>query len=87
TLSALNRVSEGKFKYEDEKFLNPFEYLNLKENFYLGDLNDLILGKKLNFKNFKFINNGKYLLNLGEFYSIVEIENNQVKYLWNRIKI
>ncbi|MCZ6174190.1 tRNA pseudouridine(55) synthase TruB [Campylobacter ureolyticus] len=87
TLSALNRVSEGKFKYENEKFLNPFEYLNLKENFYLGDLNDLILGKKLNFKNFKFINDGKYLLNLGEFYSIIEIENNQVKYLWNRIKI
>lgn len=87
TLSALNRVSEGKFKYENEKFLNPIKYLNLKENFYLGDLDDVILGKKLNFKNFKFLDDGEFIVNLGEFYSIISVKNEEVKYLWNRIKI
>ena len=50
TLTYLERIKEGEFKYECEKKLNPFDYLYLKENFYENP-KDLLLGKKLDFKN------------------------------------
>lgn len=87
TLSALKRVSEGEFKFDDEKALNPLLYLNLKENNYLGNLDDVKLGKKLNLTNFKNQNNGEYLLNLGDMHSIIKIENSEVSYMWNRINL
>ncbi|MDA3052609.1 tRNA pseudouridine(55) synthase TruB [Campylobacter sp. JMF_01 NE2] len=92
TLSALCRVSEGEFSLENPKFMseasiNPKDYLNLKENFYNGDKNEILLGKKLRTQNFKFQNSGEYLINLGEFHAIIEICDGEVKYLWNRIKI
>ena len=92
TLSALRRVSEGKFSLEksefaDEKAINPLEFLNLKQNFYNGDFNDIILGKKLSLDKFALQNSGEYLVNLGEFCAIIEINGREVKYLWNRIKV
>lgn len=87
TLSALHREGEGKFKYENEKALNPLEYLNLKENEYLGNLEDIRLGKKLNLKDFKNQNDGEYILNLENLYSIIEIKDGAVSYLWNRIEV
>ncbi|CZE47046.1 tRNA pseudouridine(55) synthase TruB [Campylobacter geochelonis] len=87
TLSALKRVSEGEFKFEDEKALNPLEYLNLAPNLYLGNFDDVRLGKKLNLVDFKNQNDGEYLLNLDDLHSIIKIENGNVSYLLNRIKI
>ena len=36
TLSALKRVSEGKFVYENERFLNPLDFISLPRNKYGG---------------------------------------------------
>lgn len=85
TLSALKRISEGDFFYENEKALNPLDFLKLNENEYLGDESDIALGKKLKIQNFKEQKNGLYLIAFDDFFSIIEIFNGEVKYKLNRI--
>lgn len=85
TLSALKRISEGDFFYENEKALNPLDFLKLNKNEYLGDESDIALGKKLKIQNFKEQKNGLYLIAFDDFFSIIEICNGEVKYKLNRI--
>jgi len=85
TLSSLHRIHEGKFYYENEKALNPFNYLNIPKNIYLGDEDWLELGRKLSIEYFKNQEEGIYLIETRNFFSIVEILNNEVKYKFNRI--
>jgi tRNA pseudouridine55 synthase len=86
-LSSLERLSEGEFKYEDERALNPLPFLNLKENFYLGDRNDLILGRKLSINYIKIKKNGNYFINLDTILSIISITDEKVKYILNGVKL
>lgn len=86
TLSALERLSEGKFKFENETPLNPLEYLNLTKNSYKGDIEDIILGKKLKCSDFETSSDGEYLIELDDTFSIIKIENQEVKYAINRIE-
>lgn len=85
TLSALKRISEGDFFYENEKALNPLDFLKLNKNEYLGNESDMALGKKLKIQNFKEQKNGLYLIAFDDFFSIIEIFNGEVKYKLNRI--
>lgn len=85
TLSALKRISEGDFFYENEKALNPLDFLKLNKNEYLSDESDIALGKKLKIQNFKEQKNGLYLIAFDDFFSIIEIFNGEVKYKLNRI--
>jgi tRNA pseudouridine55 synthase len=85
-LSSLRRVSEGKFHYDGEKPLNPFLYLNLQRNDYLGDHDYLELGKKLSRDYFSKKEDGKYLVETKNFYSIIEISEGRVSYLLNRLE-
>ncbi len=86
-LSYLERVREGKFIYENEKALNPIDYLNLKENFYKGDIEDIIKGKKLKIENLKIDKNGEYFLKNKNLLSLIKIENSKVSYILNGIKL
>lgn len=86
TLSALERLSEGKFKFENETPLNPLEYLNLTKNSYKGDIKDIILGKKLKCSDFETSSDGEYLIELDDTFSIIKIENQEVKYAINRME-
>lgn len=86
TLSALERLSEGKFKFENEISLNPLEYLNLTKNSYKGDIKDIILGKKLKCSDFETSSDGEYLIELDDTFSIIKIENQEVKYAINRME-
>lgn len=86
TLSALERLSEGKFKFENEISLNPLEYLNLTKNSYKGDIKDIILGKKLKCSDFEISSDGEYLIELDDTFSIIKIENQEVKYAINRME-
>lgn len=86
TLSALERLSEGKFKFENETALNPLEYLNLTKNSYKGDTKDIILGKKLKCSDFETSSDGEYLIELDDTFSIIKIENQEVKYAINRME-
>ena len=86
TLSALERLSEGKFKFENEISLNPLEYLNLTKNSYKGNILDIVLGKKLKAYDFNNSNDGEYLIEYDNAFSIIKIENQEVKYAINRME-
>jgi len=85
-LTYLERVNEGKFHYECEKLLNPLDYLDMEENFYLNDPENLILGKKLNINDFEIKKNGTYYVKYDKYFAIIEI-NEEVKYILNRIEL
>ena len=87
TLSSLERLREGDFIYENEKALNPLSFLDLKENFYLQDAENLILGRKLKLCDFKVQDIGKYFIKLDKMISILEIKDDKVSYLLNGVRI
>jgi len=86
-LSALERLREGDFIYEDEKELNPLNFLDLEENFYLSDKNNILLGRKLAHCDFKVQKSGKYFVKLDKIVSILQIKDDKVSYLLNGVKI
>jgi len=85
TLSSLHRIHEGQFSYENEKALDPFTHLALPSNIYTGDDEYVELGKKLSLDYFETKKEGVYLIETENFFSIIEIINNEVKYRFNRI--
>ncbi len=86
-LTYLERINEGEFKYECEKLLNPLDYLNMEENIYLNNTENLLLGKKLDIKDFKIDKNGIYYVQYDKFFAIIEINNNKVSYILNRMEL
>lgn len=85
TLSSLHRIHEGQFYYNDEKALNPFTHLALASNTYTGDEAFMELGKKLGLEYFTIKDEGVYLIETSQFFSIIEIVDKEVKYRFNRI--
>ena len=85
SLTYLERLNEGEFFYDDEKALNPLEYLDLETNRYLGDEENLILGRKLDINDFENQNKGKYVVEFQDYFAIIEIDD-KVKYLLNKVK-
>jgi len=86
-LSSLERISEGDFVYNNEQALNPLDYLEIEDNVYLGDKEDIELGRKLDKNRFKREKNGIYKLVDEKYLSIVEIKDNEVEYLLNKVKL
>jgi len=84
-LSALSRINEGKFNFDNEKNLNPIPFLNTDKNLYLQDKTDMILGKKLLVENFKIQNDGIYHTINDNYLAIIKIENKKVSYMLNNI--
>jgi len=87
SLSYLERLNEGEFKFENERSLNPLDFLNLKENFYLNDIKNLELGRKLNKKDFQIKENGRYFVKFNNYFAIIELLDNEVKYLLNKVEL
>ena len=87
TLSYLNRLNEGEFFYDNEKDLNPLDYLDLKENNYSGTKEWLFDGKKIAIDYLEIKENGNYLIKFDDFFSIIQIENTEVKYLLNKVQL
>ena len=85
TLSSLHRIHEGEFYFDKEKALNPFTRLALPLNTYTGDESYMELGKKLSIEYFEIQDEGVYLVETTQFFSIIEITHNEVKYRFNRI--
>lgn len=86
-LSALERLNEGGFVYENENALNPLEYLDLPQNVYLKDPQDILLGRKLSVENFEKQEEGIYQILIDEVLSVVEISANGVEYLLNSLSL
>ena len=88
-LSALERLSEGEFVYENEKELNPLEYLDIQDNEYLGDIEDIRLGRKIYKDGFLNKKEGLYKIVQDDEVSVVEIvdEEDRVEYILNKVKL
>jgi len=85
SLSALERLCEGQFKYDAEKALDIKKSLNIAQNFYLGDSENLKYGRVLALEDLKVQEDGYYWLDNGDNISIINIENQTVKYELGRI--
>lgn len=85
TLSYLERLNEGRFFFENERDLNPLEYIDLPINKYFGTTEWLDTGKKISIEYLENKEDGKYLIILEKFFSIIEIKENEVTYLLNKI--
>jgi len=87
TLSSLDRLNEGEFFYENEKELNPLEYLDLEVNSYTGSKEWIEFGKKIDISYLKNKIEGDYLLKFDDFFSIISIKKDEVTYLLNKVKL
>jgi len=88
SLSYLERLREGAFVYEGERALDPLRYLEPSQNRYLGDPDDLILGRKLAADGFERKEPGIYTVVFDQYFAIIEIEKSgHVNYLLNKVKL
>jgi len=85
SLSALERLREGQFFYDDEKALDIKKSLNIKQNFYHGDGENLKYGRVLALQDLEIKKEGYYWLDSGDTISIINIQNNLVKYELNKV--
>lgn len=99
-LTSLKREREGKFYFECEKSLNPLDYLSLPKNRFLGEWQQVELGKPISPSQLVNPTPGRYYITNGELFSIVEIKGTKggnrateggiglkVSYLLNRIPL
>ncbi|WP_457594870.1 tRNA pseudouridine(55) synthase TruB [Hydrogenimonas sp.] len=87
-LSYLERIREGRFTFENERPLNPLAYLEPPENRYLGDPNDLLLGRKLSKEMFENRRPGVYHTLFDQYFAIIEIDDgDRVAYLLNKVEL
>ena len=85
TLSYLERLNEGKFFFENEKDLDPLDYIDLPINKYFGTTEWLDTGKKISIEYLENKNDGQYLIILEKFFSIIEIIDGEVTYSLNKV--
>jgi len=86
TLSSLRRLREGAFRIENERPLDPLDYLTPPRNRYFGDPEFIDLGKKLQKRFFESQENGLYLVETERFFSILEFHDDGITYRLNRIE-
>jgi len=85
TLSYLERLHEGEFFYENEKSLNPLDYIDLPTNNYTGTKEWFDMGKKLSIDFFENKSDGEYLIAFDTFFSVIEIKEMEPKYILNKV--
>lgn len=87
TLSYLERLNEGEFFYDNKKELNPLDYLNIEEIEYYGSKEWVEQGKSIRKEFIQNRDDGKYYIKFDDFFSIIEKNDDEVKYLLNRIML
>ena len=85
SLSALERLNEGQFTYNDEKELDIKKSLNIPQNSYNGDIENVQYGRVLALEDLEIQDEGSYWLDNGDNISIITVENGNVKYELGRI--
>lgn len=86
TLSALTRVSEGNFAFENEKPLDILSCLNLPKN-EISRPEKLENGTKIALNELKIQKNGTFVIESETFFSIITITNGgEVAYLLNKVE-
>jgi len=87
SLSALERLSEGQFYYEGEKPLDIKNSLNISQNTYLGNEENIRYGRVLSLDDFKMKQDGYYWLDNGDNISVIMIKDGKVTYELGRVYI
>ena len=85
SLSALERLSEGQFIYNDEKPLDIKKSLNIPLNRYSGNSENIKYGRVLALDDLEIQTEGYYWLDNGDNISIINVIDNVVKYELGRI--
>lgn len=85
SLSALERLNEGQFVYEDERALDIKSSLNIPLNRYLSDEANVRLGRVLSVEDFEKKEDGTYWLDNGDNISVITIKDEKIKYELGRI--
>ena len=70
----------------NEKFLNICNFLNIEQNTYFGDINNILDGKKLKINDFETQTQGIYLLNYDKFMSVIQIMDDTINYTLNKVE-
>ncbi|MBM0637156.1 tRNA pseudouridine(55) synthase TruB [Campylobacter sp. VicNov18] len=85
SLSSLERVKEGEFVYNNEESLDILKYLDLKPNF-IKNPNKLQNGLLLSLEDLTYCDEGSYYIETKKYFSIINIKENTVKYLLNKVE-
>lgn len=86
SLSALERLSEGVFCYEDERSLDVRSSLAIPQNFYLGDADNLRFGRVLALGDLSIQDEGSYWIENQQSIAIITILKGEVRYELGRIE-
>jgi tRNA pseudouridine55 synthase len=84
-LSYLNRLSEGGFTFDNERALDPKEYIDLPRNRFLGSERTLFDAKKCAGEEFAIHTDGDYLVETANFFVVIRIKEGNVRYLLGRV--
>lgn len=85
-LSALERLNEGQFVYENEQAIDIKNALALPKNRYNGNKETVILGQKLAREDFENSQNGTYWIDNDDTITIIEIDDTGVHYILNKVE-
>jgi len=85
SLSYLERLNEGNFTFENERALDPIKYLSTQENRTTLSKEAILKGKKIKKEELAIQKEGKYHLLFDDFFTIIEVTAEGVKYLLNAI--
>ncbi len=86
SLTALERLNEGQFVFENEKPLDIKTALSIPKNRYNGTLQTILLGQPLKREDFELCEDGVYWIDNGDTLSIIEIHPEGVSYLLNKVE-
>lgn len=87
SLSALERLREGSFCYNNEKAISPLDALSLERIEFSGEIGDIWLGKKIAVEQLSTQKEGIYLLHDEQFAAVLEIDSGNVSYLLNKVPL
>ncbi|HIC44332.1 MAG TPA: tRNA pseudouridine(55) synthase TruB [Sulfurimonas sp.] len=87
SLSALERLREGSFSYNNEESVSPLDALTMKRIKFSGDIEDVWLGKKIALQDLSIDEEGVYLLHDEKLAAVIEIKDQKVSYLLNKVSL
>lgn len=87
SLSALERLREGQFFYDGEKALDVKKSLNIPQNYYNGESDNLKYGRVLALEDLEYKDDGCYWIDNFDTIAIVNIQDGNVKYELGRVEI
>jgi len=85
-LSALERLNEGQFFYDHEKAIDIKTGLALPKNWYNGAKETILMGQPLERELFTIQDNGTYWIDNDETISIIEIADDKIHYILNKVE-